>query len=171
MTKLLLIIHDLMKPFEVQCDACGESLGVILFQEGHPIAYESRRLNPQEQVLGFYEKELLAIIHALQSWKHYFCGTPFVFQTNHQSLCYFVTQKKASEKQMQWANLLSQFLFHISHVARKQTSMGRCFVLTTYGKCNDGFKSDTNFAQIYEQVDQGVPISPYSIKEGFLTYA
>ena len=40
-TKPLLIIPDLKKPFEVQCDACGESLGAVLLQDGHPIAYES----------------------------------------------------------------------------------------------------------------------------------
>ena len=34
----------------------------------------------------------------------------------------------------------------------------------------DDYKSDIDFAQIYEQVQQGVPISPYSIKEGFLMF-
>ena len=67
MTKPLLIIPNLLKPFEVQCDACGESLGAVLLQEGHPIAYESGRLDPQEQVLGIYEKELLVVILALSS--------------------------------------------------------------------------------------------------------
>ena len=52
------------KPFEVQCDACGHCLGAVLLQEGHAIAYESRRLNDQEKNLGIYEKELLAILHA-----------------------------------------------------------------------------------------------------------
>ena len=56
-TKPNLIILDLMKPFEVQCDACGESLGAVLLQEGHPIAYQIRGLKPQQQVLGIYEKE------------------------------------------------------------------------------------------------------------------
>ena len=34
----------------------------------------------------------------------------------------------------------------------------------------DDYKSDTDFAQIYEQVEQGVPVSPYSIKEGFFMF-
>ena len=41
----VLILPDLSKPFEVQCDAFGHYLGVVLLQEGHAIAYESRRLN------------------------------------------------------------------------------------------------------------------------------
>ena len=71
MSEPLLVLPNLTKPFEVHCDACGDSIGAVLSQEGHPIAYESRRLNSQEQVLGIYEKELLAVIHALDSWKHY----------------------------------------------------------------------------------------------------
>ena len=39
-------------------------------QEGHAMAYKSHRLQEQVCVLGIYEKELLAVIHALDSWKH-----------------------------------------------------------------------------------------------------
>ncbi|RYA57051.1 hypothetical protein DD599_25725 [Enterobacter cloacae complex sp. CH23B] len=58
-----------------------------------------------------YEKELLAVIHALLSWKHYLLGADFVVQTDHQTLQYFLTQTKLSEKHMRWANILSMFHF------------------------------------------------------------
>ena len=126
-TKLIsqpvLILPDLSKPFEVQCDACGHCLGAVLLQEGHAIAYESRRLNDQEKNLGIYEKELLAILHALDTWKHYLLGTPFILRTDHQSLKYFMTQTKLSDKQMRWANFLSQFNFHIAHIAGKHNQV------------------------------------------------
>ena len=111
LTKPLLIIHDLKKPFEVQCDACGESLGAVLLQEGHPIAYESRWLESQEQVLAIYGKELLAIILAMSSWKHYLLGTPFLLHTDHQSLKYFMTQTKLSEKKMNGKFSYPNFIF------------------------------------------------------------
>ena len=44
----LLVLFNLKKTFEVHCDASGDSLGAVLSQEGHPIAYESRQLQPQE---------------------------------------------------------------------------------------------------------------------------
>ena len=119
----MLILPDLSKPFEVQCDACGECLGAVLLQEGHAVAYESRRLNDHEKNLGIYEKELLAILHALDSWKHYLLGTPFILQTDHQSLKYFMMQTKLSDKQMRWANFLSQFNFHIAHIAGKHNQV------------------------------------------------
>ncbi|MCO5606129.1 hypothetical protein L7F22_060316 [Adiantum nelumboides] len=78
----VLVLSDLSKPFEVQCDACGDCLGAVLLQEGHAIAYESCRYSSDEQVLGIYEKELLAVLHALDSWKHYLLGTPFILRSS-----------------------------------------------------------------------------------------
>ena len=37
----LLKLLDLSKSFEVHCDTYNDSLGVVLLQDGHPIAYES----------------------------------------------------------------------------------------------------------------------------------
>ncbi|MCO5570508.1 hypothetical protein L7F22_024231 [Adiantum nelumboides] len=37
----VLILPDLKKSFQVQCDACGSSIGAALMQDGHVIAYES----------------------------------------------------------------------------------------------------------------------------------
>ncbi|MCO5571372.1 hypothetical protein L7F22_025110 [Adiantum nelumboides] len=173
----LLKLPDLSKPFEVHCDACGDSLGAVLLQNGHPIAYESRRFNDQERVLGIYEKELLAAIHALESWKHYLLGTPFVLQTDHQSLRYFMTQTKLGEKQMRWANFLSQFHFHIAHVAGKQNPVADA--LSRRPRVNavsiayhqdlttmiDDYKSDTDFAQIYEQVKEALQRAQVKQKE------
>ena len=88
------------KPFEVQCDACGHSLGEILVQEGYAIAYKIRRLNEHKKNLGIYEKELLVVIHALDTWKHYLLGTPLIIRTDHQSIKYFMTQTKLFDKKI-----------------------------------------------------------------------
>ena len=66
-TRLVLVLLDMKWPFEVHCNACNESVGTIVSQEGHLIANENCHLNEQEHTLGIYEKELPAIIHALDS--------------------------------------------------------------------------------------------------------
>ena len=63
----MLILPDLSKPFEVQCDACGHSLGAVLLQEGHAIAYEIRILNDHEKDLSIYVRKLIAILHVVES--------------------------------------------------------------------------------------------------------
>ncbi|MCO5563003.1 hypothetical protein L7F22_016639 [Adiantum nelumboides] len=73
-TEPVLILPDLRKSFQVQCDACGNSIGAALMQDGHVIAYESRFLRGPEKHMQIYEKELVAMIHALESWKHYLLG-------------------------------------------------------------------------------------------------
>ena len=56
------------KPFVVECDTSIFILQAILMQEGHPIAFESRKLNKRESLKSTYDKEMLAIIHALTKW-------------------------------------------------------------------------------------------------------
>ncbi|MCO5601473.1 hypothetical protein L7F22_055594 [Adiantum nelumboides] len=182
MTQPLLVLPDLKKPFEVHCDTCGDSIGAVLSQEGHPIAYESRRLNSQERGLGVYEKELISVIHALQSWKHYLLGTAFVIYTDHQSIRYFMTQTKLSKKQMRWANFLSQFHFHIVHVAGKKNQVADALsrrpranaVFIAYNhdltSMIGKYAEDSDYQGIMQGIAQGQVIKPYSLKEEFLLY-
>ncbi|KAI5667635.1 hypothetical protein M9H77_17488 [Catharanthus roseus] len=62
----VLSLPDYSKPFEVHTDASDFAIGGVLMQEGHPIAYESRKLNETERRYTVQEKEMTAIIHCLR---------------------------------------------------------------------------------------------------------
>ena len=79
----VIILPDLRKSFVVQCNACGNSVGAVLMQDGRVVAYESRILQGLERTMQVYEKELMAVIYALSSWKHYLLGADFVVQADH----------------------------------------------------------------------------------------
>ena len=94
MKRSVLALPDISKPFEVQTDAFDFALGGVLLQEGHPIAYESRKLSEAERQYTAQEKELLAAIHYLRVWRHYLLGSKFVVKTNNVAVSHFLTQPK-----------------------------------------------------------------------------
>jgi hypothetical protein len=46
---LLLRTHDERLPYEIVTDASDLGLDAVLLQEGHPVAFKSRKLNSAEQ--------------------------------------------------------------------------------------------------------------------------
>ena len=62
----VLKMPDFTHPFEVVTDASDFVLDAVLMQDGHSIAFESRKLIPAEINYTMTEKELLASIHALK---------------------------------------------------------------------------------------------------------
>jgi hypothetical protein len=65
-------------------------------QYGHPIAFESRNLNKKEELKSTYNKEMLAIMHALSKWRQYLLGSKFSIHTDHNSLQYLLRKKTFS---------------------------------------------------------------------------
>ena len=84
----ILELPNFNKVFQVDCDASGTVIGVVLSQEGRPIAYFSEKLNDAKRKYYVYDQEFYAIIQALKKWRHYFLPKDFVLYTNHQALRY-----------------------------------------------------------------------------------
>lgn len=81
----ILAVPDFNQPFVLECDASSEGLGAVLMQNKHPIAYESKKLNSVERLYLIYNKEMLAIMHALAKFQQYLVGGKFVVRTNYKS--------------------------------------------------------------------------------------
>lgn len=98
-------------PFEVICDASLVAVGAVLTQGGHAIAYESRKLLPAEKNYTTGEIELLAVVHALRTFRIYIEGVKALVVTDHCPLTYLQTQPQLSRRQVRWSGYLQGFDF------------------------------------------------------------
>ncbi|GJP50738.1 hypothetical protein CLOM_g9907, partial [Closterium sp. NIES-68] len=116
----VLVLPDPSKPYEVVTDASTIGIGAVLLQEGRPVAFESRKLSPAEQRYTTSEQELLAVVHALRTWRCYLEGVEFVVTTDHCPNTYFSTQATLTRRQARWQNSLvgSHSIFDIVQVLR-----------------------------------------------------
>jgi hypothetical protein len=75
-------------------------------QEGRPLAYLSKAFKPRNIGMPVYEKEPMAILLAVDKWRHYLQFYPFVIKTDHESLYYLLNQKNISGFQQKGINKL-----------------------------------------------------------------
>ncbi|XP_026451123.1 uncharacterized protein LOC113351333 [Papaver somniferum] len=78
-------------------------------------ALKKKPLGPRAATLSTYEKEFLAIVTAVQRWKHYLQGTKFIIKTDHQSLKYLLEQKFITAFQQKWLIKLLGFDYKIQY--------------------------------------------------------
>ena len=83
-------------PFALATDASKFTSGAVLLQtdpngKWHPCSYLSQSFSPAKRNYDIYDRELLAILHALKAWRQYLSGSPFPVQvfTDHKNLTYF----------------------------------------------------------------------------------
>ena len=115
----VLAIPDFSSPFELYCDASGEGIGAILTQHKHPIAFESRKLKNIERTYSVYDKEMLAIMHALEKFRQYLICGKFIVKTDHNSLRFFLSQKDLNDRHQKWVSKLQAYDFDIEYMKGK----------------------------------------------------
>lgn len=85
-TAPVLKFFDASKPTVIQCDSSSTGLGAVLLQDGLPCSYTSRALTDSETRYAQIEKELLAIVHAVEKFEHFIYGQKTTVHTDHRPL-------------------------------------------------------------------------------------
>ncbi|XP_071902547.1 uncharacterized protein [Coffea arabica] len=100
-------------PFEIMCDASDHAVGAVLGQRvgkaAHVIYYVSRALNGAQLNYSTTEKELLAVIFALEKFRSYLLGAKVIVFSDHAALRYLMTKKDAKPRLIRWILLLHEF--------------------------------------------------------------
>ena len=121
---------DHEKPFILETDASGYAWGAMISQmddEGklRPVACYSRGFADAETRYDTHDRELLAIIRALEAQRHWLAGTkePITILTDHNNLNYFANKRLLSARQTRWMEILSNFNFQIRYRPGRQNSI------------------------------------------------
>lgn len=145
----VLIQPDPLRPFILETDASAIAVGAVSYQKDkkgilHPVAYFSKTLDAAEHNYPIYDRELLAIIKALEHWRVYLLDAPHKIQilTNHSSLQHFKDPKKISHRMARWVELLSDYNFEIRYIMG--SSNARADALSRRPDYGDGSEDNDN---------------------------
>lgn len=74
----------------------------------HPIAYSSKTLNEAQENYTTIEKELLAIVFAVEKFRAYLFGSKVIIHIDHSAIRYLMAKKDA-KRIIKWILLLQEF--------------------------------------------------------------
>ena len=125
LTNAVMSYHfDLSLPTTITTDAADGCLGAAMQQaipanpsQPRLIPFMSKTMIPAELNYFIYDKELLAIVHALEEWEPELLSLqePFSVVTDHRALEYFMTKQKLHARQVHWAEYLLRFNFRFTY--------------------------------------------------------
>jgi hypothetical protein len=82
----ILALLDFTQQFCIETDASNTGVGAVLLQNGKPLAFLSRALDPKNQGLSAYEKEYMVILIVVDHWHSYLQLGEFIIFTDQKSL-------------------------------------------------------------------------------------
>jgi hypothetical protein len=117
-TAPILVFLDWSKEFHVHVDTSSIALGAVLSQLGagdidHPLAFATRKLSTTEINYTTTEREGLAMVYALQKFRHYLLGGHFKMFTDHSALKYLVNNPVLGGRICRWLLLFQEYDFEI----------------------------------------------------------
>jgi hypothetical protein len=119
----IMLAPNFNEPFILATDASNVGAGAVLLQEDnqgieHPVCYYSKKFNNAQKNYSVVEKELLAMILALQHFAVYIppYGPRVKVYTDHHPLKYLSCLKTKNQRLTRWSLFLQQFNLDIQHV-------------------------------------------------------
>ena len=110
---LVITAPDWSKEFELMCNANDYTVSAVLGQRKekvfHSIYYASKVLNDAQLNYATTEKEMLAIVYALEKFRLYSIGSRVIVFTYHASIKYLLTKADSKPRLIKWILLLQEF--------------------------------------------------------------
>src|SRR5438046_5835219 len=170
--------------FEVTTDTSedAKAVGVVLMQNGHPVAYESMKLNSHQLNYSVHDKEMCAIMYALERWRPFLLGRHFKVYTDHRSLVYFKTQSNLNQRQLRWQEKAADYDMEILYKPGKQNVVADALsrvqinlicplpIRSIRTQVINGYKNSLLRNLIKEVESREEPTNRYTIEDNLLYY-
>jgi hypothetical protein len=162
----VLALPNFNKAFEIECDASGIGIGAVLMQDRRPIAFFNEKLSGASLKYPTYDKELYALVCALETWQHYLWPREFVIHTDHESLKHLKGQGKLNQRHARWLEYIETFPYVIRYKQGKENivadALSQRYVLLTsmsakllgFEYVKDMYADDADFSNVYKACDK-----------------
>lgn len=119
----VLAFPDFNETFVVHTDASNIAVAAVLSQLERPIQFASKTLNNAQKNYSTIEKELYAIIYALEIFRHYLLGFEFILYCDHKPLIYLFNTKRFESRMYRWKLQISDYRFKILYKQGAQNTV------------------------------------------------
>ena len=156
-TAPILAHPDPSRQYILNTDASGFAIAGVLSQEQQdgtvrPIAYFSRKMDVAERNYAAYDKELLAIVGAVNHWRCYLDGSPHPTKvlTDHKGLQWLSTKAAPlKERHARWVEQLADIEYEVHYVPGPRNAAADALSRRTDFEVEAGVTTD----------EDGVPVS------------
>jgi putative transposase len=118
--RTLLHYPDLNKQFLLETDAIANAMGAVLKQDDKIIGFYSKKFNETELNYSIVEKEILAILRALNHFKTIIFSSRITIKTDNKNLTF--NQEQTSRIQ-RWKLQIEEFDYELEHIPGQKNTI------------------------------------------------
>ena len=146
-------------------DASQTQLGAVISQDGIPIAFYSRKLNPAHMWYTTTEKELLSIVEILKEFRNILLGQQVRVYTDHKNLTY---KQFNTDRVMRWRLIIEEFSPELVYIQGEinivADALSRLEIIDDVDyNLSDTQNLDTFYADLFDLSDNDI-VNPITYK-------
>ena len=158
--------------FILETDASHIAVGAVLkqfFEDTgleHPVAFFSRALSGSERNYGAYELEMYAVVRAVEHFRIFLLGKPFLLRTDHAALAKLLRRDLPPTSRVErWILRLSEYVFRIEHQPGKDNVIADVLSRLPFASATSAPPADTNAGLILNRSDGGNSQNSRNVKK------
>lgn len=141
---------DWALPFHISSDASDTAIGAVLGQEENHLPYAiyfiSKNMTLAELNYTVTEKEFLAVVYAINKFRHYITIYPTFVHTNNSAIKYLMNKSVTNARVTRWLLLLQEFDITIVDRPGKENVVAH---FLSWIKTDDNTPGDDSFPDEY----------------------